>query len=510
MSEQFAAEHVVHAYGANVVLHDVGFTLERGRVAALIGENGSGKSTLLKIMTGALTPTGGQLSIAGRSVVFANPGDAQRAGIAVVHQDYNLIDDLSIAENVYALGHPLPRRGPLRRVDRRRLHALVDGLLGELGITLAPGRLVRTLDAVERKFVEIARAMVVRPRFLILDEPTASLEPAAAARVLTLIEQLRDGGAGVALVSHRLDEVTRVSDEVTVLRDGRRLAAVATAATDRRELARLVGGAHAERARVARAGASPATAAPPPAGDTRPPALRLRDVRIAAAGAPIELDVRVGEVVGLTGLLGSGAARLLAMLGGATPLDGVAELGGAATRIRTPIEAQRAGIGFIAEDRKGAGLVPDQSVAENIALASLQRTSRGPWLRRRAIDEQARRFRDEFDIRLPSIHAPVRSLSGGNQQKVLLARALATGARVLVIDEPTHGVDVGGKAQIHTLLRDFAARGGAVLIASTDIDEILDLCDRVGVLRHGELVALRPVGELSRVDLTVLGAEAAA
>jgi ABC-type sugar transport system ATPase subunit len=501
-SSAFLAEHITHAYSSVVVLRDVSFELRRGRVAGLVGENGSGKSTLLKIMTGALGPSRGRLLLDGEEVAFSSPADAQRAGLAVVHQDYNLFNDLTVAENVYGVAHALPRRTWSRRVDRRRLSQLVEALLADLGIPVPTGALVRSLDAVERKFVEIARAMVVRPRFLILDEPTASLEPAAAERVLELIDRLREQGTGIAVVSHRLHEITSVSDQVTVLRDGQRIA-LAPAGTSEHELARLVGGPQVERAR-----AREDRPAPDVAGGA--PVLRLEGVRVTPAAPPIDLEVRAGEIVGLTGLLGSGAARLLAMAGGSVPLAGRARVDGVPARIGSPIAARKLGIGFIPEDRKGAGVVPEQSVAANIALASLERTSRGPLLDRRAIDAQARRYRDELGIRLPSIHAPVRSLSGGNQQKVLLARWLASGARLLVIDEPTHGVDVGGKAQIHELLRRFADDGGAVLVASTDVGEVLDLCDRVGVLRHGELVSLSATAELTHSDLTLLGLKEAA
>jgi ABC-type sugar transport system ATPase subunit len=240
------------------------------------------------------------------------------------------------------------------------------------------------------------------------------------------------------------------------------------------------------------------------------PAVRLQGVRLTASAPPLDLDVGHGEIVGLTGLLGSGATTLLGMLGGAAALPGAVEIGGQAVRIRQPLDARAAGIGYIAEDRKGQGLILDQTVAENIALASLERTSRGPLLNRRAIDDQARRYADELDIRMPSIHAPVSSLSGGNQQKVLIARWLASGVRVLVIDEPTHGVDIAGKLQIHALLRTYAQQGGAVLIASTDVDEILALCDRVGVMRHGALASLQSTEALSHLDVAVLGVEEAA
>jgi ABC-type sugar transport system ATPase subunit len=503
MTETFAARGVIHAYGTDVVLHEVGFTIPRHQVAALVGENGSGKSTLLKVMTGAVAPIKGRLELDGEEVSFARPADAQRAGVAVVYQDYNLVSDLSVAENIFSLAHRLPRRGPLRRVDRPAIHARVSALLDELGIPIGPGRLVRTLDAVERKFVEIARAMVVSPRYLILDEPTASLEPAAAERVLGLVDQLRSQGTGIALVSHRLDEIIQVSDQITVLRDGRRITTRPATEVSGRELAHLVGGVDADEAGQL----SPPAKATHKRGDVR---LRLRDADLAGRVRLLELDVHAGEIVGLTGLLGSGAADVVAMLGG-TGGDAVrVQLDGETVRLASPADARRARIGYIPEDRKGQGLILSQSVAANISLASLDRTARGPLLNRRAIDRQAREYARDLSIRASSIHAPVASLSGGNQQKVLIARWLAAGVRLLAIDEPTHGVDVGGKAQIHGFLRRFVDDGGAVLIASTDLHEILDLCDRVGVMRHGALAYLGPADGLSHVDLTMLGAAEAA
>jgi ABC-type sugar transport system ATPase subunit len=241
-----------------------------------------------------------------------------------------------------------------------------------------------------------------------------------------------------------------------------------------------------------------------------PPAIELRDVQLRDNRAGVSIDVAPGEIVGVTGLLGAGSARLVAGVGGAEPFASKVYVNGEPVHLNSPAAARRAGIGFIHEDRKKSGVVPDQSVANNIALASLENVSRGPWIDRGAIDRQAEKFREQLNIRLSSIHAPVRSLSGGNQQKVLLARWLASGVKVLAIDEPTHGVDVGGKSQIHALLREFADAGGAVLVASTDVGEVLDLCDRVAVLRHGELAAFKDIHGLTRADLTVLGTQEAA
>jgi ABC-type sugar transport system ATPase subunit len=490
-ASRFEAVGITHDYTGVVVLRDVDFGLERGAVHGLVGENGSGKSTLIKILTGALAPRAGRLLLDGEEVTLASPKAAQDHGIAVVHQDYNVFPDLTVADNVFCMHSKLPRR-TAGIVDRAEVARRVRALLDELEIALAPDALVRTLGPVERKFIEIARAMLLRPRFLILDEPTASLEPRSAASVLDLIERLRAQGIGVGFVSHRLDEVLRIADRITVLRDGAVVGRLAREEATEAKLAKLIVGDKAlleEVAELAHETTRTTT------GD-RDVVMRIENVSVLPGAPPVSLELKRGEILGLTGLLGSGAAQLVRMLGGAIPFAGELEVAGRRVRIRNPRDASRARIGLIPEDRKSLGVIPDESVAMNISLPSLRAVSRGPLLVSSRVVRRAVEYRDKLGIRLASIHSPVRTLSGGNTQKVMIAKWLASGVQILAIEEPTHGIDIGTKGQVHALLREFAAKGGAIVVASTDVEEILSLCDSVAIFRHGGMTDLISTSEL--------------
>ena len=490
----FGARGTTHLYSGVPVLRDVDFELQSGTVHGLVGENGSGKSTLIKILTGAVQPTLGVIYLDDEEVTFPLPHESQRRGIGVVHQDYNLFGDLSIAANVYGITRAPPRRRFTRTVDKTALDATVHDLLEGLGIDLAPREMVRNLGPAERKFVEIARAMLLEPQFLILDEPTASLEPAASRNVLALLERLREQGVGLCFISHRLDEVLRIADQITVLRDGELIETFDNEGLTTERIAESIIG----RKQADRSGG---------AGNIREEtALRLSSLQLRPGADEVEFSVHKGEIFGLTGLLGSGAAELVSMIGGARPLDGELEIDGASVRIQTPSDATRAGIGFIPEDRKGSGLVQDQSVAVNISLASLRKVSLAwGWLQRKLMSDRARDYRSSLDIRTRSVNVPVRTLSGGNQQKVMLAKWLASGSRVLAIEEPTHGIDIGGKDQVHDLLRDFARDGGTIVVASTDVEEVLAICDRIGVMRHGALIDVIKGEDLTHHELAVMG-----
>jgi ABC-type sugar transport system ATPase subunit len=494
--EPFGIRRATHDFSGVVVLRDVDFELTTGTVQGLVGENGSGKSTLIKILTGAVFPRSGQLYLGDRGVEFSSPAEAQRDGIGVVHQDYHLFPDLSVIDNVFGVGKAPPRRKWLPLiVDKPRIRRDVHDTLARLGIELDPDALVRTLGPAERKFVEIARAMLLSPRFLILDEPTASLEPSAAQSVLELLGRLRDRDVGVCFVSHRLDEVLRISDQVTVLRDGRRVGAVPRKELTEERLTDMILGRKQTAERAARR-----------ARGTGETVLALHDLQVADGALPVSLEVRRGEIFGLTGLLGSGAARVVRMVGGAEPLRGGIQVAGRTARIRSPRQASRLGIGFIPEDRKAVGLVPEQSVAMNICLASLQQVSSGGWLRLGAVYRRGESFREQLDIRTHSVRSAVKSLSGGNQQKVMLAKWLASQVDILAIEEPTHGIDIGGKRQVQDLLRAFADEGGTIVVASTDVGEILELCDRIAIMRHGSLTDVLSTEELTHYDVTVRGA----
>jgi ABC-type sugar transport system ATPase subunit len=337
--------------------------------------------------------------------------------------------------------------------------------------------------------------MLLKPRFLVLDEPTASLEPAASRSVLDLLRRLREQQVGLMFVTHRLDEVRSIADRISVLRDGRIVERIETAqATEERMAHAITGGM--ERTPIRRRGPA----------QSRSTALRLEGVRLSSERPPVELEVERGEIFGLTGLLGSGATQLIRMIGGANPLTGTVYLDGQRVRIHSPRDACRLGIGFIPEDRKAVGLVQEQSIATNISLASLGSVSRFGVLSTARIAERASDYRELMSIRSTSIHQPVAQLSGGNQQKVLLAKWLASGVRLLAVEEPTHGIDIGGKAQVHQLLRDFADQGGTVVVASTDAGEVLELCDRIGVMRHGGLSKVVPAEALTKAAVTAIGA----
>lgn len=493
-SGRYGIEHGYHDYTGVPVLADVAVEIRAGDVVALCGENGSGKSTLIRILTGAVRPRGGRILLDGDEITLPTPRAAVDRGIGVVHQDYHLFGELTVAQNIFGVNVPPPRRRFTRTIDRTALEEQVEGLLGRLGIEIPSTRLVRLLGPAERKFVEIARAMLLEPRFLILDEPTASLEPSGAQRVLALLDRLRAQGVGLMFVSHRLDEVMQIADRVTTLRDGRVVSDLAASQLDQDRLADVITGG------VAKVDA--ARKHEPLGGEV---VVEVRDLRVAPGAPPISFDVGRGEIFGLTGLLGSGAEHVVRMLGGAQPFDGTLAVDGKVRGLRTPRHASALRIGFIPEDRKGAGLVADQSIAANISLASLSSVSRGGVLRHGEIRSRAEGFRDSLSIKLDSVDAPVSTLSGGNQQKVMLAKWLASGVKVLVVEEPTHGIDIGGKAQVHELLRRFAADGGTVIIASTDVGEALDVCHRIGVMRHGALTQIVSAAELTSARITALG-----
>jgi ABC-type sugar transport system ATPase subunit len=485
---------VSHAYGAAPVLQDVTLALRSGEVHGLVGQNGAGKSTLLRVLVGALRPLEGSVQLDGRDVSFGSPVDAHDAGVAAVHQDVQLFPGLDVATNVYAIDHRLPRRRGA--IDWDDIRARTSAFLGELGIRIEPTRAVGSLGIAEQKLVQIARAVALGPRFLILDEPTASLERRASRGVLDLVARLSAGGLGVCFVSHRLDEVRAISDRITVVRDGRVVASLDGSAEES-ELIRLMLGAAAaspppeEQPRAATAGAETA--------------LEVDGLELRRGARPVQLRVAAGEIVGLTGLLGAGAEAVARTLAGARADSCRISIHGREVILRTPGDALAAGVAFIPEDRKQEGIFGALGVKENVSISSLRAVSRWGVLRRRELERRAEDYVEKLGIRTIGVATPAGSLSGGNQQKVLAARCLATGARVLVLHEPTHGVDVGAIRQIHALLREFVAAGGAVVVASGEVAQLLDLCHRVAVFRDGELVKTLVAAESTESDVLRAG-----
>ncbi len=465
-------------------LDRVTFGVAAGRVHALIGENGAGKSTLLKILSGVYRPDEGRILLDGRPRAFRSTTDALAAGIVVIHQELHLVGQLSVAENLF-LGH-LPGRWGW--VDWRRLLAAARRYLSELGEDIDPQAAVRNLSISQRQMIEIAKALTRDARVIAFDEPTSSLSSREIDRLFQIIRGLRDQNRAILYVSHRLSEVFELCDAATVLRDGRCVETFQTLAGLSQDLLveRMVGRPISDLYRYS----------PRPHG---PAALQVEGLLGPGLRAPANLSVAQGEIVGLFGLVGAGRSELLRLIYGAVrPTCGQVSICGRAAGIRGPQEAIRRGVMFCPEDRKRDGVIPIRSVQENINLSSRRRfCPLGLLIHPGRERQNALRQVQRLAIKTPWLGQLVMNLSGGNQQKVVLARWLSEDLRVILLDEPTRGIDVGAKAEIYTIIHALARRGVGVLLASSELPEVLEICDRILVMRQGRIVA-----ELSRAKAT--------
>jgi rhamnose transport system ATP-binding protein len=465
-------------------LQNVSFELRSGEVHALVGENGAGKSTLIKIITGAVQPDAGTLELAGRPIEHNDPVASRRLGIAAIYQQPALFPDLTVAENI-AIG--LEGNGAWRRIDWKMRWRRARELLARVGASIDPDALVSKLTMPEQQLVEIARALGASARVIIMDEPTASLSDREVEKLFQVIRDLRASGVGIIYISHRLEELFQIADRFTVLRDGGLVATRPIQQTDRAELIRLMVGREL-------------TAVFPkqvvPIGE---PVLELRGLgsRVAQVRG-IDLTVRAGQIVGLAGLVGAGRTELAGVLFGLTPADaGQMLLRGRPVSIDSPERAIELGIAYLPEDRRRHGVILDLPIAANVTLAVLRRISAGGRLNFGRERMLARSMVDRLGVKAPSIDTPVGNLSGGNQQKVAVARWLATEPSLLILDEPTQGIDVGAKAEIHRLMGELAARGLGILLISSELPEILGMSDRILVMRAGSIV-----GSLDRAEAT--------
>lgn len=474
---------VSKAFPGVQALEEVSLAVEPGSCHALMGENGAGKSTLGKLLSGIYQPDSGQILVSGKPVEFRSPTDAAREGIGIVHQELLFCENLSVAENLNL--HAPPARMGL--YDRRTALQRAKEWLDAVEADIDPEQRVGELTIARQQLVQIAGAIGTGAKILIFDEPTSSLSQRETQRLLECIQDLKAKGVTCLYVSHRLDEVFQICDEVTVLRDGKLVGTYPLKEMDRQRLVHLMVGRDLE------AGQEPA-----PVEQGSPAALKVSGFSSPGRFQEAHLELRQGEIVGLAGLVGAGRTELLQALFGLDPAArGSIELNGRAIAPRSPAQAFAEGLGLIPEDRKRHGLVLGMTARENISLPLLGRIASLGWIRKRTERQLASKFFESLQVRASGIDTRAITLSGGNQQKLVLAKWLASQCKVLLVDEPTRGVDVGAKAEIHTLLRNLAAEGNSILVASSELPELLGLCHRIIVLREGRIM-----GEVSRAEAT--------
>ncbi len=511
---------ITKSFGAVRALKGVSFALKSGEVHALLGENGAGKSTLIKIVTGAHQPDGGTIAVAGEVVPQLTPALAHRLGIACIYQQPALFPDLTVAENI---GLRLEAGSAWRRVSWPERRARAAELLARVGASIRPDAEVRSLSMPEQQLVEIACALGAGARVVIMDEPTASLTQQEQHLLFAVVRDLRAAGVGVVYISHRLEEIFALADRVTVLRDGE---SVGTRPVSGRRLkpggpqddaqagaGREEGGGELTEAELIRmmVGREVSHIYPPPEGAPGDVVLAMAHVSCAAGGVnDVTLDVRAGEVVGLAGLVGAGRTELARVLFGLTPAEaGTIRLLGRPLRIQSPQQAVAEGMAYVPEDRRRHGVILDLPIAHNMTMAVHGRLFPGAWLRFGAERRLALDYIRDLAVKTSGPEAPGASLSGGNQQKVALARWLATRPKLLILDEPTQGVDVGAKSEIHKIIRRLARDGMAVLMISSDLPEVIGMSDRIVVMREGTIVKTFPRGVDAHVVMAAaLGKEA--
>lgn len=486
MSLRIEFRETTRSFGPVQVLHGVSFTLEPGRVYGLLGENGAGKSTLMKILAGYLEPTTGEVLVDGQAVRFRSSREAEARGIVLIHQEFNLAEDLTIAQNIF-LGHEIKRGWVL---DDQAMRQATHEVLQQVGLQADPDTRVRNLIVAEKQLVEIAKALARKARLLVMDEPTATLTPGETQRLFALMKQLNGEGVTIVYISHKLDEVERVTDEVIVMRDGRFVAREPTASLTRHDMANMMVGREITDLFPPKD--------PPPEGA---PLLQVRGFTVPGWAQDIDFEVRPGEILGFAGLVGAGRTELFEGLLGLRPVaGGSVAVDGRELRLRNPRQAANEGITYLSEDRKGKGLLVDFGLRENLTLMHLREYAKpmlAPAREQKALEEAVR----EFGIRAGDLRVRASSLSGGNQQKLALAKVLQPKPRVVVLDEPTRGVDVGAKRDIYFLVQRLAREGQAVIVISSELIELIGLCHRVAVMRGGRLTATVQDAHLTEEEL---------
>jgi ribose transport system ATP-binding protein len=476
------ADRISKSFGANLVLDGVSLALEAGEVHAVIGENGAGKSTLMRILSGHLQPSAGAIALDGKPVVFADAFDAEQRGIVLIQQEIMLAEDLTVAQNLF-LGREL-RRGPF--VDDAAMRARTRDVLAELGTEIGPDTETRRLSLADRQFVQTARAVLVTHRVVIFDEPTTVLTPVETEKLFRVIRRLREAGAAILYISHRLSEVKAIADRVTVLRDGLLVATESASDLQPIDMARLM------------VGRDMSQLYPPARGGTSAEmVLAASQISVPGYVSEASFTLHKGEILGFAGLVGAGRTELFEGLVGLRPCRGSLAIDGKPVHFADAAEAMRAGVVYLSEDRKGKGLLLEQPLGANLTLAALANFTRGPFLDAGAEDAALGNAIRDFDIRGAVPDMLARQLSGGNQQKLFLAKMMLLGPRIVIVDEPTRGVDIGTKEQIYRFLAGLVGQGASVIVISSEMQELIGLCDRVLVMRGGKIA-----GELSGKAMT--------
>ncbi|MFE7838264.1 sugar ABC transporter ATP-binding protein [Streptomyces sp. NPDC057474] len=483
--ELLRIEGIRKTFPGVVALDGVDFDLRRGEVHVLLGENGAGKSTLIKMLSGAYTPDAGRILAGGEEVRIHGAQDSERLGIATIYQEFNLVPDLTVAENIF-LGRQ-PRRYGM--IDRKRMEAEAAELLERVGVKVSPRARVRELGIARLQMVEIAKALSLDARVLIMDEPTAVLTTEEVEKLFAIVRRLREDGVGVVFITHHLEEIAALGDRVTVIRDGKSVGQV-PATTPQDELVRLMVGRSIEQQYPRQQGDADA--------DSGEALLVVEGLTRDGVFHDVSFEVRAGEVVGIAGLVGAGRTEVVRAVFGADPYDkGAVKVAGARVPKDDVSAAMTAGIGLVPEDRKGQGLLLDASVEENLGLVTLRGATKGGFVDLKGQRENAARVAERLGVRMAGLHQHVRTLSGGNQQKVVIGKWLLADTRVLILDEPTRGIDVGAKVEIYELINELTAAGAAVLMISSDLPEVLGMSDRVLVMAQGRIA-----GELAAAEAT--------
>lgn len=470
---QIEMKGIDKSFGSNQVLKDAGFVLADGEVHALMGENGAGKSTLMKILTGVYTKDAGTIYVDGREVNYKNLQEAEKAGIVFIHQELNVLYDLTVEENLF-IGKEI--KGKFGFCNQKAMRKKAEEALGRLGVHISPAEVMSNLSVGQQQMIEICKALMVDAKVIIMDEPTAALTQSETLVLFDVIRSLKKQGISIVYISHRMEEIFELCDRISVLRDGTYIGTKNIPETNMNEIVKMmIGREIGERYPVRNC----------KIGDT---VLKVKDLTSSGVFHNVSFEVKAGEVLGVSGLMGAGRTEIMQAIFGNLHCDsGSIEINGKEVHIKSPIQAMKCGIGFITEDRKVEGLMLEESIEKNIALANLPRVSNHHVMDRKKEDDLVKKGIEELHIKCFGPDHECNNLSGGNQQKVMFAKWIYTDPKILILDEPTRGVDIGAKKEIYTIINELAAKGVAIIMVSSELPEVLGMSDRIMVVREGEV-----------------------